>query len=276
MAANPAGGAGSRGDECPTHLSSRRDGVRRSGSRWVELCSALPPRMLRRPHRECFDYCTSVTRGHRVDSPRGDVASRLRPDLATRHSCSSRQRRRCQRPPSPGVGGRHRAQRAECARSGPSDRRRRVTQFLTYARGRRASTYQQCRGAHGHLSPRTEDLSPSRRPGPSAIRRPLRGRPRRTRGRSSGRRCRRHRTLEQSVDVIEGHCVSWYEDEGWGVLASDLGPGPVWAHLSNVEVAGYRSLSAGERVAFEWEPAPGGDQDGYAYRATRVIPATQL
>jgi cold shock CspA family protein len=37
-----------------------------------------------------------------------------------------------------------------------------------------------------------------------------------------------------------------------------------------IRAAGYRSLNAGEHVQFEWEECPAG-QDGYFYRATRVI-----
>lgn len=34
---------------------------------------------------------------------------------------------------------------------------------------------------------------------------------------------------------------------------------------------GFRTLSAGQSVALEWE-APGFAQDGYDYRALRVVP----
>ena len=63
----------------------------------------------------------------------------------------------------------------------------------------------------------------------------------------------------------------WNGEEGWGVVASDDGPGEVWVHFSAVVTSGYRDLRAGEPVAFEWE-TPRGGQDGYAHRATRVTP----
>jgi CspA family cold shock protein len=61
----------------------------------------------------------------------------------------------------------------------------------------------------------------------------------------------------------------WHADEGWGVLDAPEVPGGCWVHFSNVAVAGYRSLDAGQEVALEWAE-PG--QDGYDYRAVRVWP----
>ncbi|ALE07295.1 cold-shock protein [Arthrobacter sp. ERGS1:01] len=62
----------------------------------------------------------------------------------------------------------------------------------------------------------------------------------------------------------------WHDDEGWGVVDSPQTPGGCWAHFSNVAVAGYRKLTPGETVHLGWEVA---DQDGYAFRATRVWPS---
>jgi cold shock protein len=59
----------------------------------------------------------------------------------------------------------------------------------------------------------------------------------------------------------------WHSDEGWGVIDSDTTPGGCWAHFSSVLMSGYRSLSPGQPVSFEFEP---GRQDGYAYRAIAV------
>jgi cold shock protein len=61
----------------------------------------------------------------------------------------------------------------------------------------------------------------------------------------------------------------WHDEEGWGVLDSSETPGGCWAHFSEIEMDGYRSLSPGQRVGLEWE-APG--QDGYDYRALRIVP----
>ncbi|WP_431959575.1 cold shock domain-containing protein [Actinacidiphila sp. bgisy160] len=63
----------------------------------------------------------------------------------------------------------------------------------------------------------------------------------------------------------------WYEEEGWGVLDCPETPGGCFAHYSDIEMNGFRTLSAGQSVALEWE-APGFAQDGYEYRALRVVP----
>lgn len=61
----------------------------------------------------------------------------------------------------------------------------------------------------------------------------------------------------------------WHSDLGWGVLDSDETPGGCWAHFSVIEVDGYKALGAGTPVDLTWE-APG--QDGYEFRAVRVVP----
>jgi CspA family cold shock protein len=66
---------------------------------------------------------------------------------------------------------------------------------------------------------------------------------------------------------VEGTTLSWSDDEGWGVLASPDVDGGVWAHFSNIDAVGYRSLKPGEAVQFTFE-TPG--QDGNPHRAVRV------
>jgi CspA family cold shock protein len=61
----------------------------------------------------------------------------------------------------------------------------------------------------------------------------------------------------------------WHEAEGWGVVDSTETPGGCWTLFSAVDVAGYRRLTPGQSVQLDWE-SPG--QDGYAYRAVRVVP----
>jgi CspA family cold shock protein len=63
----------------------------------------------------------------------------------------------------------------------------------------------------------------------------------------------------------------WYEEEGWGVLESAETPGGCFAHFSDIQMDGFRTLAAGQRVEFAWE-RPGFLQDGYAYRALTVVP----
>ncbi len=62
----------------------------------------------------------------------------------------------------------------------------------------------------------------------------------------------------------------WDEYEGWGVLDSPETPGGCFAHFSNIDAPGYRALETGAQVELEWE-APGFKQDGYDYRAVRVV-----
>jgi CspA family cold shock protein len=71
------------------------------------------------------------------------------------------------------------------------------------------------------------------------------------------------------VQIVDGVCVRWSDDDGWGALRSDVLESEVFAHFSTVNVPGYRSLRAGQRVRFEVEPYPPG-QDGYFFRAHNV------
>lgn len=62
-----------------------------------------------------------------------------------------------------------------------------------------------------------------------------------------------------------GTVHKWNDDAGWGVVESPDTPGGCWVHYSVLQVSGWRSLSVGDDVAFEWEVA---EQDGYSFRAT--------
>ena len=61
----------------------------------------------------------------------------------------------------------------------------------------------------------------------------------------------------------------WRNEDGWGVVDSPDTPGGCWVHFSHLDMPGYRALSVGQVVRLDWE-SPG--QDGYDYRAIRVIP----
>ncbi len=58
----------------------------------------------------------------------------------------------------------------------------------------------------------------------------------------------------------------WHRDEGWGVVDAEEVPGGCRVDFSVID-AGYRELRAGQQVLLQFEPT---EQDGYAYRATRV------
>jgi CspA family cold shock protein len=63
----------------------------------------------------------------------------------------------------------------------------------------------------------------------------------------------------------------WDDEEGWGVLDSPETPGGCFAHFGDIEgLEGFRSPAAGQRVELDWE-APGFQQDGYDFRALRVV-----
>lgn len=64
-------------------------------------------------------------------------------------------------------------------------------------------------------------------------------------------------------------CVWWSDEDGWGALRSDEVESEVFVHFSNVDTTGYASLRAGQRVRFEVEMYPRG-QDGYFFRAHNV------
>ncbi|MBU2663787.1 cold shock domain-containing protein [Actinoplanes bogorensis] len=65
----------------------------------------------------------------------------------------------------------------------------------------------------------------------------------------------------------EGTVREWHPDDGWGVIDSAMTPGGCWAHFGSVLTGGYRALSPGQVVSFEFEA---GWQDGFDYRAVAV------
>ena len=61
--------------------------------------------------------------------------------------------------------------------------------------------------------------------------------------------------------MVVGTVKRWSDEDGWGVLTSPWVPGEVFAHFIHIESDGYRTLTQGEEVQFEWEHYPSG-QDG--------------
>jgi cold shock protein len=64
--------------------------------------------------------------------------------------------------------------------------------------------------------------------------------------------------------------VKFYKSEkGWGAISCEELPPDrdAWVHFSVIEGDGYRELSEGGLVEFEYEAAK---QDSFDYRATRV------
>jgi cold shock protein len=79
---------------------------------------------------------------------------------------------------------------------------------------------------------------------------------------------RRGKAVPQGVT---GRVVRWDDDESWGVLVSEEISGPVFAHFSQSQMDGYRTLSPGQSVEFGYEPGRG--QDGCDHVAAWVRPA---
>lgn len=59
----------------------------------------------------------------------------------------------------------------------------------------------------------------------------------------------------------------WRGEDGWGVLDSDATPGGAWTHFSEVVGEGFRTLTPGQAVEFEYEDH---GHDGYDFRALNV------
>jgi CspA family cold shock protein len=73
------------------------------------------------------------------------------------------------------------------------------------------------------------------------------------------------------ADAVTGVVRSFDADEDWGVVDAPAVPGGCFVHFSNIDMAGYRQLHAGQQVQFTFE-CPGFLQDGYSYRALTVWP----
>lgn len=76
----------------------------------------------------------------------------------------------------------------------------------------------------------------------------------------------------ESVGTIR----KWRPSKGWGVIDSTDTPGGCWAFWTAIDLGSgapdqlrVAGLEAGQQVQFDWEPAT---QDGYAYRAIRIVP----
>jgi len=74
---------------------------------------------------------------------------------------------------------------------------------------------------------------------------------------------------ERDLPAVTGYVAWWEPEEGYGEVRSDDGRVVAWAHYSVLRMEGYRVLRRGQRVSFAYEHAR---QDGYATRATAVVP----
>ena len=58
---------------------------------------------------------------------------------------------------------------------------------------------------------------------------------------------------------LTGTIVSWKNDKGFGFITTEEG-NDLFVHFSKINKAGYKSLNEGERVSFEVEDGPKGQQ----------------
>ncbi|KIQ10493.1 hypothetical protein RU06_05605 [Curtobacterium flaccumfaciens] len=71
------------------------------------------------------------------------------------------------------------------------------------------------------------------------------------------------------METVTGEVVQWSGDEGWGALRSSAVPSDVFVQFSDLETAGWATLSIGQRLEFQVEHYLRG-QDEYIYRAHRI------
>ena len=65
-----------------------------------------------------------------------------------------------------------------------------------------------------------------------------------------------------------GTVREWDGESGCGAIDSPETPGGVWVHFSHIAADGFRALTPGDDVDFEYEHV--NNQDGYSFRAICV------
>ena len=74
------------------------------------------------------------------------------------------------------------------------------------------------------------------------------------------------------VLVSLGTVAFWHSDDGWGAISAPDRSGLGFVHFSQIRgIEGYRELTPGGPVEFEWQDDFG--QDGCQWRASWVQPA---
>ena len=55
--------------------------------------------------------------------------------------------------------------------------------------------------------------------------------------------------------------VKWFNaDKGFGFITRDNGEGDIFAHFSQIDTDGYRTLNENDRVSFDISDGPKGEQ----------------
>ncbi len=75
--------------------------------------------------------------------------------------------------------------------------------------------------------------------------------------------------MPENLPRVQGTVEWWSNEEGWGALTAPEAPGGAFAHFSMIDGADKWDMVPAERVEFDLEHYPHG-QDGYYYRAWRV------
>jgi CspA family cold shock protein len=61
-------------------------------------------------------------------------------------------------------------------------------------------------------------------------------------------------------EKIAGRCKWFNEQKGFGFIIREDGGKDVFVHWSGIVMNGFRKLATGQRVTFEIEPGPKGEQ----------------
>ena len=76
--------------------------------------------------------------------------------------------------------------------------------------------------------------------------------------------------VEQSPFVV-ATVSEWNDEKGWGVVFADEMLESIWVHFSSIETDGYKTLTVGQRVEVKVEGPLTYEQDGFSYRAKRLL-----
>lgn len=83
---------------------------------------------------------------------------------------------------------------------------------------------------------------------------------RRLHGGFGGGRCPSIKNLE-GISTMETGIVKWFNDaKGFGFITADNGGEDLFAHFSEIQAEGFKSLKENQRVGFEVKTGPKGKQ----------------
>lgn len=71
--------------------------------------------------------------------------------------------------------------------------------------------------------------------------------------------------------MVKGTVHFFNEDKGWGFITPEGGGKDVFVHYKDIVGSGFKTLEAGEQVAFETEQTPRGPQARAVRRAGAFV-----